>query len=115
MIPIEVANSEKAPIAQNSTPNHGPTMACSARPSLEQEGDAVRQVGPAVERRVRQHRGQAIVANVTSTKVSACSTLAKRHQRSQRDMLAALVSKMKVCAVGAASSTPVTGLTSRGT
>ena len=57
-----------------------------------------------------------IVSTVTSTKVTNCSTLANRHHRRQRAMLAGVGSKMNAEAAGRGlPGSPVTGLTSRGT
>ncbi len=57
-----------------------------------------------------------IVSTVIATKVAACSTLANRHQRCQRAMFVGVrLEGERRRRVVAASSTPVTGLTSRGT
>ena len=55
-----------------------------------------------------------MVKKVISTKVKICSRLANRHQPFQRDRFRCVGSKMNPVD-GAASGSPVTGLTRRGT
>ena len=94
MMPMADPNSENAPVARNSTPNQRPTIACIRCGLDSQERDVVGQVRLAEERRVREHRGEAIVMTVTSTKLNTCSMFAKRHQLCHRAMFAGVVSKM---------------------
>ena len=56
-----------------------------------------------------------IVTIVMATNVAACSMLAKRHQRCQRAEVGLVGLELVAAAVGAASSSPVIGLTRRGT
>ena len=58
-MPIDDPNSENAPVAQNSMPNHGADNGLQALPFDLQEAGVVRQSRLPVQGRVREHRGEA--------------------------------------------------------
>src|ERR1700754_1797745 len=114
-MPIADAKSENDPTPQKSTPNQVPTISCRRRPSIWRNATVCGNPGVPKSVECDSIEVKQIVATVTSTNVTNCSTLANLHQRRQRAMLAGVGSKMKAEAAGAACASPVTVLTRRGT
>ena len=94
MMPIADPNSENAPVARNSTPNHRPTIACMRSASIRRNETLLGRLGSPKSVECASIEVKLIVMTVTRTKLNTCSMFAKRHQLCHRAMFAGVVSKM---------------------
>src|SRR5687768_11785998 len=93
-MPIDDPNSEKAPVAQNSMPNHGATMVCRRSPSIFRKPALLGSPGCPYKVECASIDVRQMVTMLTAANVHVCSTLAKRHQRCQRTMFAGVGSNV---------------------
>ena len=99
---------------QYSAPNHAPTMTCICSPCRRRKSAFCGRSGRPWTVEYATIDMNTMVRNDSAANVTACSTFAMRHQRRQRPMFSAVGSNVKPVE-GAAHSSPVMGLTSRGT